>query len=305
MDFKQFEYVLTISEEKSFSKAAKRLFISQPSLSQYINRLENQLGVDIFDRTTSPLSLTYEGELYIETALSILSLIDQMQKKFDDIIQLKNGKLNIGLTPSKANNPLPVILPVFKKKYPGIELIITEASSSNLEDLLSKGLVDICMMNLPINNKNIEYEPIFTEKILLAAPPDFNLESTKTKYEFPQIDINILKDEQFILLRPDQRLRQISNNIFNKSEIKPKILLETRSIETSLRLCASGMGFSFVPESSVIFSGLIKPPKYYILGEPPLTWTLVIAYRKNTYHTKAAQAFAEITKQIVCKKQNN
>lgn len=301
MDFKQFEYVLTVAEEKNFSKAAKRLFISQPSLSQYINRLETQLGVDIFDRTTSPLSLTYEGEIYIDTALKILSLIDNMQKKFDDISDLRKGRLNIGLTPSKANNPLPAILPVFKERYPGVELIITEATSSELEDLLAKGLVDICIMNLPIKNKAIEYEPIFTEKILLAAPPNYcNDESIKNK-DFPEIDIRLLENEQFILLRPDQRLRQISNNIFNSAGIKPKILLETRSIETSLRLSASGMGFSFVPESSVIFSGLVNTPKYYKIGNPPLTWTLVIAYRDEAQHTKASKAFAEITKEIVCK----
>lgn len=300
MDFKQFEYVLTISEEKSFSKAAKRLFISQPSLSQYINRIEKQLGINIFDRTTTPLTLTPEGELYIETALNIKSLIEQMHKKFDDITELKKGKLNIGLTPSKANNPLPAILPIFKKKYPNIELIITEAASSELEDLLSRGLVDICIMNLPIKNKKIEYEPIFTERILLAAPPDFYFEQNKNNEQFPKIDLKLIENEQFILLRPDQRLRQISNNIFNKYNIKPKILLETRSIETSLRLSASGMGFSFIPESSVIFSCLLNPPKYYTIDEPPLTWTLVIAYKTNSYHTKAATAFAKITKEVVC-----
>lgn len=299
MDLKQFEYVLTINEEKSFSKAAKKLFISQPSLSQYINRLEGQLGVSIFDRNTTPLTLTYEGELYIETALNILSIMDNLQKKFDDVTELKMGRLNIGLTPSKANNPLPAILPIFKEKYPGIELIITEATSSELEDLLSKGLVDVCIMNLPIKNKNIEYEPILTEKIFLAAPPKFSTSTETPNEPFPQIDITTLTNEQFILLHSDQRLRQIADNIFNNYSIKPKILLETSSIETALRLSASGMGFSFVPESSVIFSGLLNPPKYYTVGEPSFSWTLVIAYRQNSYRTKAVKAFADITKQVV------
>lgn len=299
MDLKQFEYVLTINEEKSFSKAAKKLFISQPSLSQYINRLETQLGVTIFDRNTTPLTLTYEGELYIETALSILSIMDNLQKKFDDVSELKMGRLNIGLTPSKANNPLPAILPVFKAKYPGIELIITEATSLELEDLLSRGMVDVCIMNLPIKNKNIEYEEILTEKIFLAAPPNYDRSKVTEGKPFPRIDIKALENEQFILLHSDQRLRQISDNIFLNNGIKPKILLETSSIETALRLSASGMGFSFVPESSVLFSGLLNPPKYYTIGEPSFSWTLVIAYRQNSYRTRAVQAFANITKQVV------
>ena len=293
MDLKQFEYVLTINEERSFSKAAKKLFISQPSLSQYINRLETQLGVTIFDRNTSPLTLTYEGELYIETALNILSILDNLQKKFDDVSDLKIGRLNIGLTPSKANNPLPVILPVFQKKYPGIEVTITEATSLELEDMLSHGMVDLCLMNLPIKSKNLEYEEILTEKIYLAAPPDFNGTYEDKADKAPFIDIKTMADKPFILLRSDQRLRQIADSVFLSAGYKPKIMLETSSIETALRLSAAGMGFCFVPESFIEFSGLVHQPKFFSFGEPAFSWTLVIAYRQHSYRTKAASCWKE------------
>ena len=191
MDLKEFEYVLAINEDKSFSKAAKRLFISQPSLSQYINRLENQLGVTLFDRNTIPLTLTYEGELYIEAMQNIVEIFNGMQKSFDDISELKKGRINIGLTPSKANNPLPAILPVFKEHYPDIELILTEATSLELENLLVKGAVDVCMMNLPIKSKGIEYEPIMTENIFLAAPPDFTPKMLKNQAHFRKLILKI------------------------------------------------------------------------------------------------------------------
>lgn len=299
MDLKEFEYVLTISEERSFSKAAKRLFISQPSLSQYINRLEGQLGVTLFDRNTIPLSLTYEGEIYINAVRKIIDIVDDMSKKFDDITELKKGKINIGLTPSKANNPLPAILPVFKKQYPGIEIIITEATSSELEDMLSRGTVDVCMMNLPIKNKNIEYEEITKENLFIAAPPDFVPKTMEFGFPYPKIDISELKDEHIILLHPDQRLRQIADSIFDMADIKPKIMLETRSIETAQRLSASGMGFSLIPESFAKFSGLTNPPKYYSIKGQDLNWTLVIAYRENAYRTKAVQAFSRVVKDIL------
>ncbi len=304
MDYKQYDYILTVAEEKSISKAAKKLFISQPSLSQYINRIEKHLGVNLFDRSTTPLELTYEGELFIETALKIKQLNEQLKKKFDDITELKSGRLNIGLTPSKANNPLPIILPCFKKNYPNIELIITEASSSELENMLSKGVVDVCMMNLPILNKNIEYEPILIEKILLAAPHSFVYENEEQYSGYPRIDLKILENEQFILLKQDQRIRQISNHLFSNAGFKPKILLETRSLETSLRLTAAEMGFCLVPESIINSAKLKNPPKYYVIGDPPLTWTLAIAYRKDVYHSKAALAFSETAKKIMCKNQH-
>lgn len=303
MDLKQFEYVLTINEERSFSKAAKKLFISQPSLSQYINRLETQLGVTVFDRNTSPLTLTYEGELYIETALNILSILDNLQKKFDDVSDLKIGRLNIGLTPSKANNPLPDILPVFKEKYPGIDITITEAASSELEDLLSHGMVDLCLMNLPIKSKNIEYDEILKEKIYLAAPPAYSGTTEDRGEKYPFISIESLAEEPFILLHSDQRVRQIADNFFANAGIKPKILLETSSIETALRLSAAGMGFCFVPESYISSSYLVKTPKYYSFGEPAFSWTLVIAYRQNAYRTKAANAFADTVKDVLGRKE--
>lgn len=299
MDSKEFEYVLAINEERSFSKAAKKLFISQPSLSQYINRLESQLGVTIFDRNTIPLSLTFEGELYIESIRAIMNIITNLHKNFEDISNLKMGRVNVGLTPSKANNPLPAILPAFKKLYPGIELIITEQNSSELEDLLTRGLVDVCLLNLPIKSKGIEYEPIIKENIYLAAPPDYIPPSYVDKSEkYPQINISDIKDEQFILLHSGQRLRQIADSVFNEENIKPKILLETASIETSLRLSASGMGFSFVPSSSVRFAGLTNPPQYFKLTHD-LNWTLVIAYREGAYKTKAVKAFSEVAKKVI------
>ncbi len=298
MDFKQFEYVLTIAKEKSFSKAAKKLYISQPSLSQYINRLETSLNVSLFDRTTNPLTLTYEGEIYVETASSILKLLEHMNQQYADMNTLATGKLNIGLTPSKANHLLPKILPVFKTKYPGVELTLTEAPSDTLEELIVKDMVDICLMNLPLKNHNIAYKEVLSEKILIAAPSSFQYNSKADENGFYEIELKELKNKEFILLRPGQRIRQISDNLFFKANIKPSVLLETGSIETSIRLTAVGMGFSFVPESSAL-SIPSKNIKYYKIGNPPLTWTTIIAYRENSNITKAAYAFMEIARNVV------
>lgn len=300
MDLKQFEYVLTVVEEKNFSRAAKKLFISQPSLSQYINRLEGQLGFAIFDRSTTPIALTYEGEMYVETALNILDLIENFDKKIRESSLLKAGRLNLGLTPSKASNSLPAILPVFKEKYPGIDLNITEATSSQLENMLIEGKIDLCMINLPIQNKNIEYQTILTERLFLAAPPNFSspYEVRNINDEFPTIDLKYLSEQDFILMHPDQRIRQISDSSFLNAGIRPKILMETGSIDTALRLSASGAGFSFVPESSVRFAGLVNPPKYYKVNDC-FSWTLVVAYKHNNGNVKIRNAFIDTVRAVI------
>ncbi len=300
MDLKQFEYVLTIVEERNFSRAAKKLFISQPSLSQYINRLESQIGFTIFDRSTNPIALTYEGEMYVEAALNILNILDNLNRKIRETSQLKAGRLNLGLTPSKASNPLPAILPVFKQKYPGVELNITEATSFQLENMLLEGKIDLCMINLPIQNKNIDYTPILTEELFLAAPPDFYSphEVIRENSRYPMIDLKFLSEESFILMHPEQRIRQLMDSLFISAGIKPKIVMETGSIDTALRLSAGGAGFSFVPESTVRFAGLVKPPKYYSIRDG-FSWTLVVAYKQNSVNTKLRDAFIETVKSII------
>lgn len=298
MYFKAYEYVIILAEEKSFSKAANRLFISQPSLSQYINRIESELDVCLFDRSSIPLTLTYEGELYVETAKKILNMHRQLLNTYDDSKKLEKGRLNIGLTPSKANHPLPLILPVFKNHYPHIDLTVTESSSQDLEEFLEKGLIDISILNLPVSSGNIVSEPLFTEKILLAIP-DKNLSCLEAKEFVSYEDINRLQNEKFILLHPGQRLRQISNGIFTKAGVKPKILLETGNIETSVRLASAGAGLAFVPETFTARDSSFSQAKYLPVGEPPLTWTIGVAFKKDRYVTKAARAFINVTKEVI------
>lgn len=295
MDLKEFDYVKAIIEEKNFSKAAKRLLISQPSLSQYINRLEQQLGVTLFDRTTTPVSLTYEGELYVDAMNSVNKTLNELKNKFDDVSGLHRGRLNIGLTPSKATSPLPTILPKFRAQYPDIDLTLTEAVSAELEDMLSKGTIDICMMNTPIKDNHIEYEPLMTENIYLAAPPS---EATIYSKNFPSVDLADYDNKPFILLHEDQRLRQVVDGLFRAKGIKPKIVLETRSIVTALMLCDAGLGYCFVPESTARFTTLSKELQYYSIGADAC-WTLVLAYKQGSFRTKAAKAFADITKQVI------
>lgn len=298
MYFKAYEYVITLAEEKSFSRAAKRLFISQPSLSQYISRIENEMNVILFDRGSVPLMLTYEGELYVETAQKIMSMHRQLLNTYDDSKKLEKGRLNIGLTPSKANHPLPIILPVFNKQYPHIDLSITESSSSSLEELLEKGLVDICILNMPVSSANIISEPLFTEKILLAVPAEKIVDGNEKAF-ISYEDIKALENEKFILLHSGQRLRQIANGIFAKAGLKPKILLETGNIETSVRLASAGVGLAFVPETFVAYSAHPDSTRYFPVGEPPLIWTIGVAFQKDRYVTKAARAFVEVTKSVI------
>lgn len=291
MDIHQFEYVMAIAEEKSFSAAAKKLYISQPSLSQYIMRLEKQLGIKLFDRTANPLVLTFAGEKYLESAKNILNLENRLRRELGDIADSKKGRLTIGIPIPTENYILPLLLPEFHKQFPGIEIVIKEHSSAHLEELLIEAKVDIALLYLPVQNKEILYEPISVEKVFLIAPPASELEEQK------RLEFSYLENKNFILLKRGKRMRFVADEIFKHAEFRPNILLEVGSSDTAYRLSAAGMGFTFISENVIRSLNANQYRNYFLINN--VAFTLALAYRRGEYLTKAAHEFIAITKQIM------
>ena len=304
MDFRQLQYMLKVAEEKSFSKAAQKLYIAQPSLSQYIQKLERQLGVQLFDRSTNPLKLTYAGELYVETAKNILDLKDQLSNQMEDISNCKKGRLTIGLSAFRSAYIMPKILPRFYEKFPGIEVILSEGNSVKVEDLAIKGTTDISIMALPIKTELFSYEPILREKILLAIPPQHPFaKKIKNQYysknTYPVISLEELRDEPFILLKQHQKLHQIAISLCKQAGFKPKIILESESIEATHALVSSGMGISFIPDTITLFPQTATTPIYFLIKDLEPTRTLVLSYIKKRYISNAAKEFIIMMKDIL------
>lgn len=304
MDFRQLQYMLKVAEEKSFSKAAQKLYIAQPSLSQYIQKLEQQLGVQLFDRSTNPLKLTYAGELYVETAKNILDLKYQLSNQMEDIVNFKKGRLTIGLSPFRSTYIMPKILPLFYKKFPGIDIVLMEGNSVELEDLAIKGTTDISIMTLPINENFFSYEPILMEKILLALPSQHPfcknvISKHYAQNTYPEISLHKLCDEPFILLKQHQKLHQIAVSLCKEAGFKPKIILESESIEATHALVSSGMGITFVPDTITLFPQTPTTPIYFLMKDLETTRTLVVSHRKKRYLSRAAKEFITIMKGVL------
>lgn len=297
MDFHQLEYVMAIAEKKSFSKAAKKLYISQPSLSQYIMRLEEQLGIKLFDRTTNPPILTFAGEKYLEAAKNILDLKKQLSRELDDIADSKKGRLIIGIPIPTERYILPLVLPEFHKRFPEIEIVIEGHSAIKLEEMLVAGKVDIAVLHLPIQDKRIVYEPISVEKVFLVAPPESNIHSIIGIERQDQFDFSNLQNEKFILLQQGRRMRFIADEIFKRAQFEPNILFEVRNLDTAYRLAIAGMGFTLVPESVIRLLNTNQYQNYFLVDN--IAFTLALAYRKGEYLTKATRAFMTITKEVI------
>lgn len=170
MELRQLLYTLKIAEERNFSRAADKLHIAQPSLSQQLSKLEQELGVKLFQRNTSTVELTHAGASFIKHARKIMDAVEQLRQEMDDISQLRAGRVVIGSMPITGSHLLPYVLPAFKEAYPDIQVTLLEDTSLNLEKLTAGGGTDLSLLSLPLQEPSLTYETIGEEKIDLAIP---------------------------------------------------------------------------------------------------------------------------------------
>jgi DNA-binding transcriptional LysR family regulator len=285
MELRQLNYVIQIALEKNFSRAAEKLHIAQPSLSQQLSKLEQEIGVLLFRRTTNSVELTQAGQVFVDKSQAILDAVEQLKQEMDDMAQMRRGRLVVGTLPITGSHILPLVLPVFGAQYPQIEVVLVEDTTAKLEQLTASGGTDLSLLSLPLIDSSLSYEPFLEEEICLAVPPAHPL----ARRENP-IDISELQDEPFIGLKRGQGFRQITVDICEQSGFSPRIVFESSNIETIQSLVAGGMGIAFVPQMLTRIKGSEFAPSYLPLNPKP-TRTLVVASRKGRYLSKAADAF--------------
>ncbi|WP_163858148.1 LysR family transcriptional regulator [Paenibacillus elgii] len=297
MELRQLQYALQIAIDKNFSRAAEKLHIAQPSLSQQLSKLEKEIGVLLFQRTTNSVEVTYAGTRFVEKAQKILDMVEQLKQEMEDISQMRKGKLVVGSLPITGAHVLPLVLPVFQEHYPEIDIVLVEETTSNLEQLTASGQADISLLSLPLIDDSLDYEPIIEEEIVLAVPPQHPLAARLTEATNRTVDIAELQEEPFIALKRGQGFRQIAIELCKDAGFTPNIVFESSNIETVQSLVAAGMGIAFIPR--MLLRGWNElAPAYLQLSNRP-TRTLVIAHRKGRYLSKAVVAFMETFRKVM------
>lgn len=192
MEFRQYQYVLKIAELRNLTKAANELHITQPSLSHYIARIEEELGTPLFNRATTPISLTPAGETYVETARLIMRLDHRLKQTVADIANEKKGRILVGISHARASFLLPHILPQFKEKYPGIDIITNELRMDRIIDQVLRGECDIGVFPLLFQrpNERLQEEELGRERLLLIS--NRMLEASAGEPGRPYVDIRKL-----------------------------------------------------------------------------------------------------------------
>lgn len=299
MELRQLQYALQIAAEKNFSRAAEKLHIAQPSLSQQLSKLEKELGVLLFQRNTNSVELTHAGAAFMEKARSILDMVGQLTKEMEDISDMKKGKLIVGSLPITGSHVLPRVLPLFHNRYPGIEIHLVEDTTQVLEHLTAAGQTDLCLLTLPVQEPNLAYDNLLEEEIVLAVPSQHPLAARAANGEGQAaVTIEELKKEPFIVLKRGQGFRQIAVELCQEHGFEPRIVFESSNIETVQSLVAAGMGIAFVPHMIAIGHGSTFKPVYLHLKERP-SRMLVVAHRKGRYMSKAAEAFLNVLREAM------
>lgn len=297
MHFNDYYYVAAIAEHRSISKAAEALYISQPYLSKFLAKLEAQYDACFFDRASYPLTLTFAGKCYLDYATKILNLEKELKTVMEDAVSGNIGALAIGVAPITSSFIMPYVYPMFIKRYPGIQLRLTEINSRQLLKTLQEGKLDLTILNRPDYPDGILYEHIIDERILLAVPPSHEI----IKYAVPGSPYPVIPKQYmsrlsgapFILNLPEQSLGAFERQILNSNNIQPNVILTTQTIQTAYRLTAQGVGFSFVNEMCLYGVQFNRKPVLLQMGDPCPTRPLVAAYRKETYVSESMAYFIQ------------
>lgn len=206
-NFKQFKYVLTLADEHSFSSAADILNITQPSLSQYVKKIEREIGAELFDCMNGDVRLTDAGRAYIEIGRKMLDLEHQMEEKLSDIASYRSGTISIGISAHRSVALMPSVVKKFKKLYPGITLQIVEKKRHELIEATEHGEFDLVITTLSVDDTLFDSELLFVEENVIAASeplPCRNLERRR----FPVINAGSLNHLSFAMLNEDHLMQK-------------------------------------------------------------------------------------------------
>lgn len=251
----------------------------------------------LFQRNTSSVELTYAGSKFVEQAQIIIDGVELLRQEMSDISELRTGRVVVGSMPITGAHLLPHVLPVFKQNYPEVEITLLEDSSMNLEKLTASGQTDLSLLSLPLEIPALAYEELGEERIDLAVPPEHPL--AKRSLDGTKTSLEELKDEPFIVLKEGQGFRKMTMDLCRNAGFEPKIVFESNNMETVQSLVATGMGVTLVPHFIARAPRSEFVPVYLPLTDPAPSRTLVVAYRRGRYLSKAAKAFVETFKSTV------
>jgi LysR family hydrogen peroxide-inducible transcriptional activator len=287
MEMHQLRYVVAVAHAGNFSRAAEQCHVSQPSLSQQIQKLEEELGERLFDRMKREVKLTPHGESFLRRAVRVLEEVDTAKREAKDATDLLRGTVTLGVLPTIAPYLLPEAITEYLEKYPRVEIVVQEDTTAHLLKLLVACEIDFALASQPIRDARLEVRELFSEELLLALPADHPLTRKRT------VSASDLEGEALIVMKEGHCLGDQVLNFCDRSDLHPNISFRSAQLETIQSLVCAEMGLSLIPAMAAK-PGQRSVPQYRSFSSPRPTRKIVAAWPKQRLPGRAAAEFLKI-----------
>ena len=290
MNTKQLQYAVALSESLNFSAVAQQLGISQPALSKQILNLENELGVKLFDRSTTPLTLTPAGQHFLLKAQSLLYQEDQLLRSMEDFKSGKNGTLTIGVSPFRSLYMMPPLVRKLKEKFPGVRVVLHELGSDLLRKGTLEGKFDFAIVNLPVDESVLDVTLLEPDVLVLAVPKKHaGTLPTPQGQDLQSIDFERCSALPFVAVGPNQEMRQLFDKTCAAAGFCPNIAMEVVGLSTAWAMCRAGIGATLLPLQFIRSVGYDGEVSLYSLNHVLYSRQPAIISRRGQYKSEYAQ----------------
>ncbi|MFC9972669.1 LysR family transcriptional regulator [Spirillospora sp. NPDC127200] len=315
MQLQQLAYFVAVAEVRHFTQAAEILRVAQPSLSKQIRALETELGASLFSRARGNITLTPAGETLLPLAKRILADVDTARLEVQELAGLRRGRVRLGATPSLCAGLLGDVLRRFHDAYPGVQLIVEEGGSRDLVRDLTRGLLDLALVILPLHgDPPLETTSILREHLVVASPAgNAGGEGARTSGRDgaqvprrPYLRIQDLRNRPLVMFRSGYDLREATISACRAAGFEPRFAVEGGEMDAVLRFVEAGLGIAVVPSMVLAGRPLLRGTPLVLADqagerEPPrrgrpvpgLLRTIALAHRKDVDLTHAARAFQD------------
>lgn len=284
MHFQQLTYFVAVAEAKHFTRAAEEVHVSQPSLSQQIKALENELGAELFSRARGNIALTDAGEALLPLARRILADADTARHEVQELVQLRRGRIRLGATPSVCTGLLPYVLRAFHDLHPGVQLLIEEGGSHDLVRELARGALDLALLVLPLPAASpalTTVELLREDLVVLSSP------AGPAPGHGGTVRIADLAGEPMVMFRHGYDLRELTVAACRAEGFEPSFTVEGGEMDAVLGFVRAGLGVAVVPRMVAVRTG--QDLRTTSLASPGLRRTIALAHRTDVAPPRAAR----------------
>ena len=289
MNLRDLQYLVALGDHRHFGRAAEACFVSQPTLSTQLKKLEAELGAELIERSSRQVLLTAAGEQVVARARLILADAENIRGIAKRAQDPESGSIRMGLFPTLAPYLLPHVVPAIHARFPNLELLLVEEKTEVVLQRLQDGSLDVGVLALPINDDSLHHEPLFTEPFVLATPADHTLAATDGA-----IDVSMLAGEDVLLLEEGHCLRDQALSVCRLAGAEERSGFRATSLETLRQMVAAGVGVTLLPSLAVQPPVPPSPDVALVAFVEPPTRDIAMLWRRTSVYRDLLPKVADV-----------